>query len=97
MRNYHECILYAEYAEYAAMAPPGKLELVLDQENGGVDLHLSQIQERLDTYLMVNRLCPTLGFSAAEIQDISLARGHVPAQMRYGEKYVHIAIVCAWW
>ena len=57
------------YEDYAKLAPPGKLQQILDAEHKS-DLHLSKIAEELDEQMMANRLCPELGLRKNEIKDI---------------------------
>ena len=58
----------SEYERLAGLAPAGKLELVLDQENDGADIHLGKIADA-----MVNwdtELAPALGLTSNQVSDI---------------------------
>ena len=69
------------YEEYATRVPEGKLDLVLDAENKGVELHLHQIAEELDDWDV--KLAPVLGLKAKEIEDIQSKYKDEPARQRY--------------
>lgn len=58
-----------DYASLATMAPYGKLQMKIDEENRGA-LHSSKIASQLDEQVMANKLCPRLGLSQREIRDI---------------------------
>lgn len=82
----------SSYAELAPMAPAGKLELMLDQQNHG-DQHLSLIAEQLDERVMENRLCTVLGLRSNDIRDISRENRDNPMKMRYMVKIWNVAVV----
>ena len=56
------------YEEYAARVPAGKLDLVLDEEHGGVDIHLGEIADATDEWDTV--LAPHMGLTEIELRDI---------------------------
>ena len=80
------------YDELAPFAPPGKLELMLDQKNQG-DRHLSLIADRLDGEMMENSLCPVLNIKANDIRDISRQYRENPKRMRCGHMEYTIELV----
>ena len=56
------------YKEYAARVPAGKLDLVLDEEHGGLDIHLGKIADATDEWDTV--LAPFMGLTEMELKDI---------------------------
>ena len=56
------------YEEYAARVPAGKLDLVLDEEHGGLDIHLGKIADATDEWDTV--LAPFMGLTEMELKDI---------------------------
>lgn len=56
------------FEEYATLVPPDKLELVLDAENHGVDLHLGEIADAMSQWEI--KLAPALGLRHTQINDI---------------------------
>ena len=65
------------YEEYAAHAPAGKLDLVLDAD--GVELHLGKIADATDEWDTV--LAPYMGLTAMEVKDIKkINRDNPPLQ-----------------
>lgn len=56
------------YSRYAALTPPGKLELVLDEENYG-DIHLGAIADEMDDNYEAT-LVPYLEITYREMSDI---------------------------
>ena len=69
------------YEEYAVRVPKGKLDLILDAENKGVELHLHQIADELDDWDI--KLAPVLGLKATEIRDVRSKYRDEPAQQRW--------------
>lgn len=70
------------YDFYAQRVPPGKLELMLDKENHGVDLHLGKIADEFDEQYMQNKLCPTLGLKNKDVKDIMKINHDNPGAIR---------------
>ena len=56
------------YEEYAARVPAGKLDLVLDEEHGGLDIHLGKIADATDEWDTV--LAPFMSLTEMELKDI---------------------------
>ena len=79
----------AEYEEYAALAPRGKLDLILDQEHEGVDIHLGKIADCILKWEA--KLAPALGLTPAEISDILDSKKH-PAVQRCVRGTVHLLL-----
>ena len=73
------------YQDFAKLAPPGKLELVLDEEHNGVDTHLGLIADELDEGEMETSLCPALGLKTKpDINNVVNSKRYrdEPAQIR---------------
>ena len=56
------------FEEYAARVPAGKLDLVFDEEHGGLDIHLGKIADATDEWDTV--LAPFMGLTEMELKDI---------------------------
>ena len=66
------------YEEYAARAPAGKLDQVLDAD--GVELHLGEIADATDDWDTV--LAPHMGLTHMEVVDIKKIHRDNPAEQR---------------
>ena len=71
-----------QYKALAAMAPEGKLQLLVDFENRG-DLHLTAIAEELDEDVLADTLCPRWGIKPVHVKDIKTKNRDNPQRMRY--------------
>ena len=71
-----------QYKALAAMAPEGKLQLIVDSENRG-DLHLSLIAEELDEDVLADTLCPRWGIKTCHVKDIKKKYRENLQGMRY--------------
>lgn len=69
------------YEEYAARVPIGKLDLVLDEEHGGLDVHLGKIADATDEWDTV--LGPHMGLTAMEMKTIRRNHRYDRALQRY--------------
>ena len=69
------------YEEYAARVPAGKLDLVLDEEHGGLDIHLGKIADATDEWDIA--LAPFMGLTEMELKDIRSNHRDNKALQRY--------------
>ena len=72
--------LKMSYEAYAAHLPVGKLDLVLDEEHGGVDIHLAEIADALVDY--ETKLIQHLNITSVEMKDIKTLYSADPALER---------------
>ena len=70
-----------QYGTYAAKAPSGMMEEVMDYATPGVDKHLSVLSESLDHDITKNKLVNELGIKNA--RDLALQYRDSPLQYRY--------------
>ena len=64
-----KCFLLADYKSYARLAPPGKMKLVLDVENGAKSTHLETIAGVIEDD-WDKTVAPALGLTEGEIEEI---------------------------
>ena len=79
------------YAYYAANAPPGKLDQVVDADNA--DLHLSKIADEVDHEVLVNDFVPLMGIKNSEVKDVEQKYKDQPKTQRYGRVSSNINFV----
>ena len=79
------------YAYYAANAPPGKLDQVVDADNA--DLHLSKIADEIDHEVLVNDFVPLMGIKNSEVKDVEQKYKDQPKTQRYGRVSSNINFV----
>lgn len=68
------------YDDYAAMVPPGKLELKLDEQFHGVEKHLGKIADKMVDW--DTKLAPYLDIKQREIDDIQVKFRDQPEHQR---------------
>ena len=72
------------YEDYAAQAPPGKLDLVVDADD--VELHLSKIVDELDNDALVNDIAPEMGLKRSEVEDVLRKYRDEPKSQRLAKR-----------
>ena len=76
------------FMEFAAMAPSGMMDKMIDYANPGIDLHLSMLSESLDYDLTMVRLVNELGINSQHAGDLEASFGHRPLQYKYVCRYL---------
>lgn len=81
------------YDSYAQRAPPKKLQLILDGENEGLDLHLGMIADEFDEDYMQNVLSPRLGLRTRDVKDIVKSNYGNPGAIRYHVDVLYLVLL----